>query len=399
MVNLFIYKIIYAYNGRNMKTSSTIILIMLIALITPYCGKAESAMALKSSNSTDYLDLGDLYFTEGNYNESINCYNEAIYLLEAKINSNSTRFENISDDLYDVSYEYEISKEIYQHNEEECAKLADPLIMIDKLLPMAVSVYIELPYKMLPTPLGTIIKTTGRIKSTYNNAIIAGDIFSCTFSCLKWKATYKRENETKMEDLSKESQELQAEYSEIQENYKATLEQLKSAWKYIGIALFKLGGSENSTNANETLIELTKSYESVWWHNQGFLFDVQQNYEESIKCFNEAIEIDPLDPDAWFGKGVVLAKQDKYDDAIKAYDETIKIEPEYVMAWNNKGLALGNLGNYDEALKCFDEAIRINPELPDVWYNKGVILNDMSKRSEADVAFSKAEEVANRSNT
>ncbi len=399
MANFFIYKIIYTYNGGNMKTSSTIILIMLIALIIPYCGKAESAMTLKSSNSTDYLDLGDLYFTEGNYNESINCYNEAIYLLEEEINSSSTRFENVSDDLYDISYEYEITKEIYQHNEEECTKLADPLNSIYELFPMAVSVYIELPYKMLPKPLGTIIETTGRIKSTYSNAIITGNILSRTFSCLKWKATYRRENETKIGDLSKESQELQAEYSEIQENYKATLEQLKSAWKYKGIALFKLGRSEDSINANETLIELTKSYESVWWHNQGFLFDVQQNYEESIKCFDEAIEIDPLDADAWFGKGVVLAKQDKYDDAIKAYDETIKIEPEYVMAWNNKGLVLGNLGNYDEALKCFDEAIRINPELPDVWYNKGVILNGMSKSSEADAAFSKAEEVANISNT
>jgi tetratricopeptide (TPR) repeat protein len=52
---------------------------------------------------------------------------------------------------------------------------------------------------------------------------------------------------------------------------------------------------------------------------------------------------------------------DKYDEAIKAFDKAIELNPQYADAWSNKDVALCDQGKCDEALKAFDEAIKLNP--------------------------------------
>jgi len=47
-------------------------------------------------------------------------------------------------------------------------------------------------------------------------------------------------------------------------------------------------------------------------------------------------------------------------EAIKCFDEAIKINPNFAGAWHNKGLALRNLGKNEEAVKCFDKAKNIS---------------------------------------
>ena len=66
--------------------------------------------------------------------------------------------------------------------------------------------------------------------------------------------------------------------------------------------------------------------------------------------------------DAWYNKGVALNDLGKYDEAIKAYDRAIELNPEDSDAWCNKGVALYYLGKYDEAIKTSDKTIELNPE-------------------------------------
>jgi tetratricopeptide (TPR) repeat protein len=74
-----------------------------------------------------------------------------------------------------------------------------------------------------------------------------------------------------------------------------------------------------------------------------------------------------------------VSNLNKYDEAIKAFEKAIEVNPNDLDAWYNKGVALGKLCKFDEAIKAYDKAIEINPNDSDVWYNKGLALDSLNK--------------------
>lgn len=82
--------------------------------------------------------------------------------------------------------------------------------------------------------------------------------------------------------------------------------------------------------------------------------------DEAVACFDEAIQINPNEYQAWYNKGTTLELTEKYADAIKCFDEVIRIVPEYSRAWVLKGHSLAKLARYDEAQSCFDMAQKLS---------------------------------------
>src|ERR1035437_710202 len=64
---------------------------------------------------------------------------------------------------------------------------------------------------------------------------------------------------------------------------------------------------------------------------------------------------------AWVQEGIMLDDSGKFDEAIKAYNKAIEIDPQYFEAWINKGVGLVNLNKYDEAKASYEKEIKINP--------------------------------------
>lgn len=60
--------------------------------------------------------------------------------------------------------------------------------------------------------------------------------------------------------------------------------------------------------------------------------------------------------EVWCNKGIALADQNEYDEAIKAYDEAIRLDPDDAEAWYHKGIALEALGKIAEATAAFIKA-------------------------------------------
>ena len=113
----------------------------------------------------------------------------------------------------------------------------------------------------------------------------------------------------------------------------------------------------------------------------------------------------------WYKRGVELAGNGSYEDAVKAYEKAIELDPNYGAAWRDKGYSLGYLamfikdfGRYNESLVAFDRAIYLIPSndtrnLALAWDGKAntlismsYALGDMGKQEEAK---SKREEAVN----
>lgn len=76
--------------------------------------------------------------------------------------------------------------------------------------------------------------------------------------------------------------------------------------------------------------------------------------------------------DELFQKGNSLALEKNYEEAIKYYDMALDIEPNSVKILLNKALALTFLQRYEESELYFDKAIEISPDFADAWHWKGV---------------------------
>ena len=69
-----------------------------------------------------------------------------------------------------------------------------------------------------------------------------------------------------------------------------------------------------------------------------------QQYEDAIASYDQAIEFNRLDAEAWGNRGGVLLMLQRYEDAIASFDKAIQIQPNLPMAIHNRAQALSQLG-------------------------------------------------------
>ena len=69
-----------------------------------------------------------------------------------------------------------------------------------------------------------------------------------------------------------------------------------------------------------------------------------------------------VNSDIWLSKGLTAYNLRNYEEAIKCYNKALELDPNFKEAWFRKGMAIGVLGNYEVAIECHENAIEIDPE-------------------------------------
>lgn len=67
-------------------------------------------------------------------------------------------------------------------------------------------------------------------------------------------------------------------------------------------------------------------------------------------------------------KGIALFDQGKYDEALKSYDRAIEVNPQNAGAWYNKSFALNRLGRTTEAIAAFTKARELGTRIRDLLH-------------------------------
>jgi tetratricopeptide (TPR) repeat protein len=81
----------------------------------------------------------------------------------------------------------------------------------------------------------------------------------------------------------------------------------------------------------------------------------------------------------FYKKGLTHAKIEDYEEAIKCFDKAVQIDPNNVLAWISKANALIENGNGEEAKKCLDKASKIDSK-----YDFSKTLRNISKPETSD---------------
>ncbi len=119
----------------------------------------------------------------------------------------------------------------------------------------------------------------------------------------------------------------------------------------------------------------------------------KSNYEQALKYFERAIEMDPQNDFAWGDRGLMLDKLDRKDEAIESFSKALMIDSSNPITWHNKGLTLIKSNRLEESIECFNKAIALNEKYAKAWYNRGRALALLGNESEGQKSFDTAKKL------
>ena len=110
------------------------------------------------------------------------------------------------------------------------------------------------------------------------------------------------------------------------------------------------------------------------WFEKGKSFFNAKKYDDAIKAYDKAIELDP-EPDnaagAYFGRGVVYNMKGQLDRAIEDFNKSIELYPDYANVYVSRGYVYIKKGQYDKAIMNFNKAIELYPDYANTYFGRG----------------------------
>ena len=115
----------------------------------------------------------------------------------------------------------------------------------------------------------------------------------------------------------------------------------------------------------------------------GNVLSAQENYNESIKCFEEILKNNPKDPDSLNNLGSIYVKKLDLKKAINYYKKAIQAHPSFAIAYNNLGNVYKREKNFIEAISSYKKAIKIRPDYAQAFFNLAVSQQELKKYNDA----------------
>ncbi|KGN74548.1 hypothetical protein HR17_05290 [Porphyromonas gulae] len=133
--------------------------------------------------------------------------------------------------------------------------------------------------------------------------------------------------------------------------------------------------------------------EAIAYYNRGVGCCIVGSYEEAIKDFSKAIELDDKFALAYHNRGDAYSKKGSYEEAIKDYSKAIELDDKYAPAYHNRGIAYCEKGWCEEAIKDFSKAIELDDKFALTYCGRGNAYSNKGSYDEAIKDYSKAIEL------
>jgi len=166
-------------------------------------------------------------------------------------------------------------------------------------------------------------------------------------------------------------------------------------WHQQAQELMENGSYEEALRAYDSAIELDPEDAGIWMgkgdtqSRMGDYNESQKTYENALDLINESLEANPLDARGWFVKGELLDRLYRYDEALESYNRSLEIDPTDKEAWFEKGNTLDTaaafqtqdperIRAYEDAIIAYDEALKLDPDYGNAWMRKGYSLHSLA---------------------
>jgi tetratricopeptide (TPR) repeat protein len=178
------------------------------------------------------------------------------------------------------------------------------------------------------------------------------------------------------------------------------------AWNCKGEALFNLKQYNQALSAFDKAIQLNSKDPVFWINKTEALLAVNQpdtalvSINQAIEILKEIAELQHKNTDAkelaiaFSYQGKVLFRKQEYEGSLKAYEQALKYNPQYFVALRGKGMVLQALKRDDRAIAQFyfilDHHKLSDGQKAEVWYYLGLSLCRFQQTEKAIAAFDEA---------
>lgn len=101
-----------------------------------------------------------------------------------------------------------------------------------------------------------------------------------------------------------------------------------------------------------------------------------KNYDESLAILTSLRQQYPKDVEVIYKTGLVYAYQNNLPKAIKCFDQAILLNPKHAKSYGNRGFALYLLESRTEAEADLRKAVELEPQNAKFHHNLGAFLTD-----------------------
>jgi tetratricopeptide (TPR) repeat protein len=133
--------------------------------------------------------------------------------------------------------------------------------------------------------------------------------------------------------------------------------------------------------------------------NRGFAYNNKWRFDNAIRDFDAALQLDPKLPEAYAYRGTAYERKGETDKAIVDFNKAADLDPNSAIAHFHRGLIFLNKGEWDRALVDFDEAVRVDPANGDALVNRGICYLNKKDYEHALVSFDAAISIDSRNVT
>ena len=219
----------------------------------------------------------------------------------------------------------------------------------------------------------------------------------------------------------------------VHELVEPSIENKKGKIAATNIVLHHYGNSDSSVvkEKRKFYLELCKKKveekkDASSYFELGVLYKENSDFDNAVKSFKKAIELNPKHSMALYELGVIYEKEKNYDEAIKFYTESLRkkensesfqslgvcylkkgmlkeayrnlakamlLNPNKYNIYNNLGAVFEKMGNYESAVQVLEIGTKLNPNNVIGFYNLGVALDKKGDFGKALNAYEKAVEL------
>lgn len=130
--------------------------------------------------------------------------------------------------------------------------------------------------------------------------------------------------------------------------------------------------SDEEVSLNQVLDDI-RSHPVVLYFKLGVYYFYQGKFENAIKAFGKAVELNPDFAEAHHNIGVSYYELDNIDSAIVEFKKAVEVNNNYVKGHYSLALAYYEKKDYDNAIDSLKKVVELNPLNADAYFDLGII--------------------------